>query len=131
MPSPCEFCRNTCTSLLWCDTLRADVRMSKLTGGKIMRGLLKWFLAIAFTFIAADVHAEVVALQILKREPFAGGREFGAVGAYDQITAIARFAIDPKVERNRFITDLDLAPRNADGKVEFLSDVVILVPKDV
>ncbi|HZZ79493.1 MAG TPA: alpha/beta hydrolase domain-containing protein [Gemmataceae bacterium] len=90
------------------------------------------FLAI-FTALSSvgAARAEVVALQIVKREPFAGGKAFGDVGPYDQITAIARFAVDPRDPGNRVIVDLDLAPKNADGKVEFASDVVILVPKDL
>ena len=87
------------------------------------------FILIAFT-IAGKADAEVVELKILKREPFAGGKPFGDVGPYEQITALARFAIDPKDARNRVIVDLDLAPKNADGKVEFTADVVILAPKD-
>lgn len=88
-------------------------------------------LLITIVFLAASsAHAEVVSLKILKRELFAGGQAFGDVGPYEQITAVARFAIDPKDERNRVIVDVELAPRNADGKVEFASDVVILAPKD-
>jgi hypothetical protein len=95
-----------------------------------MRNFHCWLLACIALALASPAHAEVVALQILNREPFAGGQAFGEVGPYDQITAIARFAIDPKDARNRVITDLELAPRNADGKVEFAADVVILTPKD-
>src|SRR5271166_2621260 len=95
-----------------------------------MRVFQSWLLAFASLAIASTAHAEVVSLQILNREPFAGGKAFGDVGPYDQITAIARFAIDPKDARNRVIVDLDLAPRNAGGKVEFAADVVILTPMD-
>jgi hypothetical protein len=91
---------------------------------------LRFLLIVIALFVSSNVRAEVVALKILKREPFAGGNAFGEVGAYEQFTAIARFAIDPKDERNRIIVDLELAPRNADGKVEFASDVIILAPKD-
>jgi hypothetical protein len=96
-----------------------------------MQALSRWLLIVVALTVAADARAEVVDFKILKREPFAGGKAFGDVGPYDQITAIARFAIDPKNERNRVIVDLDLAPKNKDGKVEFASDVVILVPKDI
>ena len=95
-----------------------------------MHAFHRWLLALLALVIASNAQAEVLSLQILKREPFAGGKAFGDVGPYDQITAIARFAIDPKDARNRVIVDLDLAPKNADGKVEFASDVVILTPKD-
>ncbi|MSQ96510.1 MAG: hypothetical protein EXR98_18435 [Gemmataceae bacterium] len=95
-----------------------------------MNARCRWLL-LTLTFVAIpSAHAEVVSFKILKREPFAGGQAFGEVGPYDQITAVARFAIDPKDGRNHAIVDLDLAPRNADGKVEFASDVVILAPKD-
>src|SRR6185369_9644 len=80
--------------------------------------------------IASNLNAEVIDLAKLKREPFAGGKAFGDVGPYDQITAIVRFALDPKHERNREIVDLDLAPKGKDGLVHFMADLVILTPKD-
>ena len=95
-----------------------------------MRSIRCWLLALLALVIVSNAQAEVVSLQILKREPFAGGQAFGDVGPYDQITAMARFAIDPQDARNRVIIDLELAPKNADGKVEFASDVVILTPKN-
>ena len=95
-----------------------------------MHPLHRW-LFLLLAFLAASIaQAEVISLKILKREPFAGGQAFGDVGPYEQITAVARFAIDPKDVRNRVIVDLDLAPKNADGKVEFAADLVILCPKD-
>ncbi len=95
-----------------------------------MNVLYRWSLLTFALMAIPSVYAEVVSFKILKREPFAGGQAFGAVGPYDQITAVARFAIDPKDARNRVIVDLELAPKNAAGKVEFASDVVILAPKD-
>jgi len=73
---------------------------------------------------------EVVTLDIRDRQPFAAGQSFGDTGPYEQITGIARFAVDPSHPRNKAIVDLALAPRNADGKVEFESDFCILAPKD-
>jgi hypothetical protein len=95
-----------------------------------MRCRTGWLALFFGLLLGAPVRAELVALEITKREPFAAGQAFGDVGPYEQITGIARFAIDPKNERNRVIVDLDLAPRNKDGKVEFAADVVILTPKD-
>jgi hypothetical protein len=92
---------------------------------------LHWLVIVGAFVAASSADAEVVDLKILKRAPFAGGKAFGDVGPYDEITAIASFAIDPKDQRNRAIVDLDLAPKNADGKVEFAADVVILVPKNI
>src|SRR5262245_48707437 len=79
---------------------------------------------------AMPAHAEVVALHVTQRTPFAGGKAFGAVGPYEKISGLAHFAVDPKHPRNRAIVDLDLAPQNKDGKVEFFSDFYILAPKD-
>jgi hypothetical protein len=95
-----------------------------------MHGLHRGLVVFLALLAASSARGEVVSLKILKREPFASGNAFGDVGPYEQISAVARYAIDPKDARNRVIVDLDLAPRNADGKVEFASDVVILAPKD-
>ena len=75
--------------------------------------------------------AEVTSLEILRREPFADGAAFGDTGSYEKLVGIARFAVDPKHPRNKDIVDLQLAPRNAEGKVEFEADVYLLVPKDL
>ena len=40
------------------------------------------------------------------------------------------FAADPNNEHNKIIADLDKAPKNNQGKVEFSSDLFILRPKD-
>ena len=75
--------------------------------------------------------AELVDLQILRREPYAGGKSFGDVGPYEKLVGIATVMIDPLHPKNKVIVDLDLAPRNAAGMVEFRSDVYILAPKDL
>jgi hypothetical protein len=75
--------------------------------------------------------AELVSLEIYRREPFAGGAAFGDTGPYEKLVGVAHFAVDPKHPRNGLIVDLDRAPRNAAGKVEFEADVYLLVPKDI
>ncbi len=49
---------------------------------------------------------------------------------YEQVTGKAYFAVDPKLPANRIIVDLDRAPKNAKGLVEFSADVVVMHPKD-
>src|SRR4051812_33543500 len=95
-----------------------------------MRSRGCWLALLLIPLTIAPARAELIALEITKREPFAAGQPFGDVGPYEQITGIAYFAIDPKDAHNRVIVDLDLAPKNKDGKVEFAADVVILTPKD-
>ncbi|HXG11118.1 MAG TPA: alpha/beta hydrolase domain-containing protein [Gemmataceae bacterium] len=77
-----------------------------------------------------EARAELYRLEVQRREPFAGGAAFGDVGPYEIIAGVARFAVDPAHPRNRLIVDLPLAPRNAEGKVEFEADFFILAPKD-
>lgn len=90
-----------------------------------------FYLGIPLLLLSSSVlRAELVALDIRERQPFAGGIGFGKSGSYEKITGVARFALDPKHPGNKDIVDLPLAPRNADGKVEFETDVVILAPKD-
>src|SRR5262245_60154799 len=73
--------------------------------------------------------AELTELTFYRREPFAKETAFGDVGPYEKLVGVARFAVTPKHARNKDIVDLDKAPRNSDGKVEFESDLYILVPK--
>jgi hypothetical protein len=66
---------------------------------------------------------------VLEREPFAGGRSFGTTGEYERLLGKATFGIDPHHPANTKIVDLDLAPRDADGRVCFEADVRILKPR--
>ncbi len=77
------------------------------------------------------LRAEVVSIDIASRQPYAEGRVFGERGAYEQWRGRVRFAVDPNLEANQQIVDLELAPRNADGKVEFSADLEILAPVDL
>jgi hypothetical protein len=78
----------------------------------------------------SPARAELRTLEIISRQPFAGGAAFGDVGPYDKIVAVARYAIDPAHARNRGIIDVDKAAKDATGKVLFESDVFILIPKE-
>ncbi len=72
----------------------------------------------------------VIALEIKTRQPLAGGREFGSAGRYVQLDGTAHFAVDPVHPLNRCITDIELAPRDADGRVHCSADIRILAPED-
>ncbi len=65
---------------------------------------------------------------IALRRPLADGRAFGDVGPYEELKGQLHFAIDPAHRANVKITDIDLARRNRDGRVEFVADVSILLP---
>ena len=72
----------------------------------------------------------LVALDIASESPFAGGRFFGEVGSYRLIEGTAHFAVDPLSPLNETITDIELAPRDSDGRVEFSSHFAMLQPVD-
>jgi hypothetical protein len=70
---------------------------------------------------AQAVPAEVVKVDITRRDD---------AGTHERIIGRVHFAVDPKLPANRGIADLDLAPKNSQGKVEFAGDLLMFVPKD-
>lgn len=72
----------------------------------------------------------VTGLEIQKREVVLDGKAFGDAGAYEKIAGTIRFAVDPAHPLHRSITDIDLAPKNADGRVKFSADFYVLKPDD-
>ncbi len=72
----------------------------------------------------------ITAIEIVARTPFVSGASFGAVGAYERIDGVAIGELDPAAPGNRGIVNLDKAPRNARGRVEYRSDICILRPTD-
>jgi len=63
--------------------------------------------------------------------PTFDGHAFGTVGQYEKLIGRAYGEVDPNDPRNAIITDLNLAPRNAGGMVEYVADVYILKPVDL
>jgi hypothetical protein len=51
-------------------------------------------------------------------------------GAFERIVARVFFAVDPKLPANQAVADIALASVNAQGKVEFSSDLLLLRPKN-
>ena len=78
---------------------------------------------------AAD--AKITNIVIAKRMPVFEGATFGAVGAYEQLDGTAYGEVDPRDPLNAMIQDLELAPRNARGMVEYSMDISILKPIDM
>jgi Alpha/beta hydrolase domain len=80
---------------------------------------------------ATPLFADVVRIEVQSRADLLGGRAFGDAGAYEKISGKIFFAVDPTLPANRIVTDLDKAPRNARGLVEFSSDFFLLKPKQI
>ncbi|MBO0738051.1 MAG: hypothetical protein J2P48_15990, partial [Alphaproteobacteria bacterium] len=70
----------------------------------------------------------IVEIEIDAIEPFADGKAFDTIGSYVRIKGIAKGEIDPASTENRVVIDLDKAPRNARGMVEYQTDFFILRP---
>jgi hypothetical protein len=87
--------------------------------------------ASAFGCVSSVSEARITQLQVVRVEsPTFDGMTFGSVGAYEKITARASGEIDPALPGNALITDIQFAPRNARGMVEYSTDVFILKPID-
>jgi hypothetical protein len=72
----------------------------------------------------------IIDISVTDIADFAGGHTFGAVGAYVRVKGVARGVLDPEAAGNAGIVDLDKAPRNAQGLVEYATDFDMLRPKD-
>lgn len=81
------------------------------------------FLLTASLALISPANAEVTRVEVTTRA------DVGASG-YEKIVGIIHFAVDPADPRNRVIADLDKAPVNAAGRVEFSADLYLLRPKD-
>src|SRR5262245_53836928 len=90
-------------------------------------GMLAGLLSAA---LALPARAEVTRVDVISKQDVLAGKSFGTVGAYEKLVAKIYFAIDPKNPHNKIIADVDKAPKNAQGKVEFSADLFILRPKD-
>ena len=72
----------------------------------------------------------ITSLDIQSSEPLVEGKAFGKTGSYLRIVGIARGEVDPAAPGNRGIADIDKAPRNARGMVEYEADFFMLRPAD-
>jgi len=86
--------------------------------------------ACALLAASAPASARLTAITITAVEPFAPGTSFGEAGAYERVKGVFRGELDPQDARNRVIVNLDKAPRNASGKVEYEADFFMLRPAE-
>jgi hypothetical protein len=97
-----------------------------------IRSLAPWIVVALTAAAARPAAARIVRIEITRIEsPTFGGASFGAVGAYDKLVGRAFGEIDPRDDWNAIIQDIELAPRNARGMVEYATDIYILAPHDL
>lgn len=68
-------------------------------------------------------------LTITSVEPHPGS--FGDVGEYERVRGMLQGEVDPRDPRNAIIQDLELAPVNDRGMVEYTAEFMMLKPKDM
>src|SRR4026208_1655840 len=86
--------------------------------------------ALLFLLACTPVSARLISMSVQSVEPFAPGTTFGQTGAYERVRGVFRGEIDPADARNRVIVNIDKAPRNAAGRVEYEADFFLLRPAD-
>ena len=86
--------------------------------------------ALLITAGTVSAHADLTRIQIKSQKDVLGGKAWGNTGAYEELIGTAYFTIDPKAPANKNIPNIDKAPRDAKGMIEFSSDIYIDRPKD-
>lgn len=84
----------------------------------------------ALILAAAPAGARLTEINVTAVEPFAEGAVFGKTGAYERVLGTFKGELDPADPRNRVIVNLDKAPRNTAGRIEYEADFFMLRPAD-
>ena len=77
-----------------------------------------------------NASAHVIEFNIAAVESFADGTAFGNIGAYERVRGTFKGELDPTDPRNKVIVNIDKAPRNDAGRVEYEADFFMLRPVD-
>lgn len=88
-------------------------------------------LGAALVLAAVPAHARISEISIDRVEPFAPGTTFGTRGGYVKVVGTAKGELDPRDPRNRTIANLDKAPRNGRGNVEYEVEFYLMRPADM
>ncbi len=86
---------------------------------------------LALNLVSNLAEARVSRMVVTSRVVVANGKSFGDTGPYEKLRGTVFFEVDPGDPRNAVVFDLDKAPRNSRGKVEFSADFFILKPVDL
>src|SRR5260221_4878630 len=100
-----------------------------------MRALGMTFVAsLAALFTASPADARITRIEIdtaRSQSPTFGGFSWPGVGQYEKIVGKAFGEVNPHDRQNRDIVDIEFAPRNARGNVEYSFNFYILKPIDL
>lgn len=93
-----------------------------------------WATAIVAVLLAwaPSLQAEVKKIVIERKvSPAFDGRAFGSAGQFETLAGRAFGELDPNDPHNRVITDIRLAQRNRNGKVEYVASFYLVKPIDM
>jgi hypothetical protein len=94
-------------------------------------GLAAAVLVPATTALIDSADARITRIVITATTPAFNGASFGTVGGYEQLDGTAYGEVDPSDPLNAIVQDLERAPRNARGMVEYSMGISILKPVDL
>ena len=86
---------------------------------------------VVFALATQPIEAKVVRVVVERTAPYAGGKTFGEAGAFERLEGTVYMEVDPHDPLNAVIVNLDRAPRNDAGMVEFSAPFVIIKPVDM
>ncbi len=78
----------------------------------------------------SSLQSAVTRIEVTSRTDLLSGQSFGLAGPYQKVRGTVHFAVDPSNPHNQVIGDVDKAPRNSSGLVEFSADLFMILPKD-
>jgi hypothetical protein len=82
--------------------------------------------------LALDVHAQITRIDLeVVESPAFGGESFGEVGQYERLRGLAHGEIDPDDPRHLEIVNIEHAPRNDRGLIEYSTTLEIYRPIDI
>lgn len=84
---------------------------------------------LAAMLLPVSAGAQITRLEIVSRTT-SNDATFGPVGAYEIIKGRAHGELDPRDRRNAIIQDIELAPKNALGRVEYVATFTLARPVD-
>jgi hypothetical protein len=101
-------------------------------GEKAMKTKALMALAVASLLAAPVAEARITRIEITATEsPTFGGFSWSGVGQYEKVVGKAFGEVNPLDPRNAVIVDIELAPRNERGNVEYAFNFYILKPIDL
>lgn len=99
---------------------------------RLRRPALAGVAAAALLAAAPGADARVTRIVIdTVTSPAFGGQTFGDAGQYETLAGRAFGELDPDDPLNAIIQDIDLAPRNASGNVEYMATFFLVKPIDM